>query len=642
MDRHLGPSQNYLLTNATLHHILEGDISHRQDKVAGKTVLTTILAGGLHTWKAWEQFLQHRPDIKHGLFFNDAAGEDWYFVREMSNGVMLLKLPRSAFQSNAARLTRMAEDYHKSGYLWKTLFPKGYNETAVVQAIVDALENQDTEETTPDYIIGYTKSPDPFKVLKIRIQLRGNEILSAFPTWGQPMTGNAGKPYSPAEALRLIIAGSTVLTQADRIRLENLQFGFNRQSFQELFTNTPGFILARPRTDLTQKRVYQRQQRFKELGKIAASLSAGEMDQVYKLAMSDTYLRYTFPILRNLYGTEYIEVTRTLRNKNAVSIYQNLQEFIIVLRNRDKADHTKRAYEVIKKYLKVRFIYTGGLDQWEIKRLSAIILETIIDYNDPQVSKEFIELLSVSPVRLAIFTDFNPFPLFDPDPMLVGLTGIPKPMFMNHFYEYVVQQLGANYTLNFNEEFNLETARKAQDHVGPYGKELAQNQVLFSLASDFGIFSEQFGQLCATLEINAETIVLIGLILTSYARCTAVNIQRIILKYRHILGPHPDDLTFGTPEHIRLVHARHEYQFLDQLFDQMLIQIEKLYRNAGFISEADELNDKYGHLVKLATELPAPKAVPDGLSGSATTDDFEDEEPPKPGEDRPYLVKRSN
>jgi hypothetical protein len=639
MDYQLGPQKNYVLKSAALQHILHGDLTKRNERLDGKTMLTTILTGGLHTFEAWEAFLAVRPDIKHGLFFNENAGEDWYFIRETNNGVMLLKMPRSAFQNNAAKMTKMAENYYNSGYLWKTLFPKGYDEVAIVKAIDEALTNQDIEETTADHITGYTKNEDPFKVLKVRIQLKGHEIHSAYPTWGQPMTGNEGKPYSPSEGLRIVVAASTLFTEFDLIRSNNLFASFNKTAFQELMDKTPHFILARKRSEMGKDRVRQRQIRQKELGQIASKLTTEAVAQIYKLAMSDIYIRYPFAFLRSMYDEYYLEITQSLRTKNAGMLYQNFHELLTVLACRDKADKSKRAFEIIKRYLKVHFIFTGGIDQWEAKRISSLMMDIIIEYNDEKISREFVALLNTSPARIAIFTDFNTYTLLSPKPEITGLTGIPEPLYLNHFYEYVVQQLGINYTWNFDATFNRQKAIEAQQYAR-YGIELAKDQVTYSLASDFHFFSEQFGKLCGTMKINGDSVKLIEEILLTYKRCMAVNLQRIMVMHRELLRKHEEEYEFDTPEHIRFTHAKHEHQFIRQLYEMMLQEIAELFKTAGFHEEGDKLAEKYGKIVKEAGKIPIPKSVPSGLKGSATPDDFEDEDPPGAGIERPYKVKK--
>lgn len=97
-----------------------------------------------------------------------------------------------------------------------------------------------------------------------------------------------------------------------------------------------------------------------------------------------------------------------------------------------------------------------------------------------------------------------------------------------------------------------------------------------------------------------------------------------------------------SPEHILFVHAKHEHKILRQFMNMALEEFSKQFIHAGFKKEGDELYEKFGWLLKEAGELPIPKSVNDGLVGSATTDDFVDENPPHIGEKRSYKIKLDN
>jgi hypothetical protein len=74
----------------------------------------------------------------------------------------------------------------------------------------------------------------------------------------------------------------------------------------------------------------------------------------------------------------------------------------------------------------------------------------------------------------------------------------------------------------------------------------------------------------------------------------------------------------------------------------MIKKLETIFREAGFQQEAELLEEKFGYLMGEVKKLPIPKSVPQGLAGSATPADFEDQDPPKPGEARPYKIKKDN
>ena len=64
----IGPNNAYSISDDAIKHILNGDISERQDRDdSGNVTLTKVISGGLHTIEAWKNFQSSRPDIKHGL-----------------------------------------------------------------------------------------------------------------------------------------------------------------------------------------------------------------------------------------------------------------------------------------------------------------------------------------------------------------------------------------------------------------------------------------------------------------------------------------------------------------------------------------------------------------------------------------------
>ena len=61
----LGEGGAYTLHPRAFRHIMEGDYSQKIDRplAGGKPILTTAIAGGLHTHAALMDFLRHHPKI---------------------------------------------------------------------------------------------------------------------------------------------------------------------------------------------------------------------------------------------------------------------------------------------------------------------------------------------------------------------------------------------------------------------------------------------------------------------------------------------------------------------------------------------------------------------------------------------------
>jgi hypothetical protein len=212
-----GKNDEYELSESAIKHIITGDTKTRPVTVNGIRTTENALSGGLHTWEAWNSFSVGYKNVVHLLEYDSEIHDDWFFARELQNGVITLKIPRSMYTGNAAKITMKPDHYYKSGYLWKTLFPVGYSEDDIIKLIAEALENIDMEDSSPPtaekpagVLYGYALLEDPVKTLKLRIQLRDNKVLSVFPSWEQPASGNNGKPYSHINSINFNIAESTV------------------------------------------------------------------------------------------------------------------------------------------------------------------------------------------------------------------------------------------------------------------------------------------------------------------------------------------------------------------------------------------------------------------------------------------------
>jgi hypothetical protein len=608
----LGPNGRYSLSDAALQHILIGDISQKQEKDAyNKTILTPVIAGGLHTVKGLKNFLQLRQDIQHGLFFEPDKQETWYYARELQNGVILVKIPREGFQSKAAKITQFPETYYKSGYLWKTLFPEDYTKEIILQAIDEALHKQDREECEEGLIIGYTNNPDLFKVLKIQIQVRGTDIMSAFPTWTQPMTGNNGKPFSHIDAINTVISGSSLFFREELKSIQSIANAANETKLEALYKETPAFLIKRPKQKSADYRVEQKKLRETNLKKVAQDIKETEVDKLIELIIKDEYLRFPFITMNGFYHTSYNKITQYLKYKNAVALYQNLWESFFVINQWDLANNRKKLIPVIKRFLQTRFINTGGLDQWEIKRLSNLLLKIVHSYGSSEITEDFLTLLSTSPCRIGFYVEFNVDTFFNKDIKIIGIDDYhEKPLAVRHFLDFVTQNLGINYTYNFSDDFNQQVAIRVQEYAGKKAPQLANDCVAFAVAKDFNLFIASLNSLCETLEINKKTIAILDDILYDYHRCLATNIQRVIVKHKELFSIHPDDYVFGTPEFNLFAKAKHEYRFLSTMNQLMVEEISKKIKDKGYSDEAVRLVDKYVPMFSEVMKIPMPKSIP--------------------------------
>lgn len=607
----LGPNGKYTLSEDALNHIINGDLNDRQDKDSNnKTLLTKVISGGLHTLDAWYKFLSYRTDVKHSLLFEPNNDEKWYYLRELQNKVILLRIPRECFQSKAAKLTEFPETYYKSGYLWKTLFPKNLETEQILECINDALNNIDTTESKDSLLIGYTKANDFWGAMKIRIQIVGDEIKSAFPTWDQPMTGNNGKPFSHIDSINTIIAESTLIPELDLNIFQSTTINsWNSSTLEKLYQITPEFIKNRKSPKKDNTRSFQIQNWKKELKEISISLSDEEIGNIFKLLMSDSYIRYPFDLIRFFYNdnTSFKLIKDRLKYRNAASIFQNIHDLLIVLSNWDIESNNTLSLQVIDRLMSIHFMRTGGINQWEIKRLANLFFEILSKFDDADKIL-FLQKLQISPLRVGMFVEFNLNPYLLKDPALIGITTYDDiPLKNNFLYDFIIQNLGINYARNFDHSFNISLIKHILSVENKQGERLVKDMVSHAVASDFNYFAITFSEFVESISVTKKLIIIVEEIIFDYHRCLAANVQRIVVQYNDILM---QDLEFGDPGAIYQVHRKHEYQFLAIINKLMIEQLSDLFRKKGFALESQTLLDNYLSLYKEVIKIPMPKAVP--------------------------------
>lgn len=613
MTHKLGVEGKYSLSEKAINHIVNGDFSNRQEKDEnGKTILTKIIAGGLHTMGAWEKFINHRQDIKHALLFNPDNNEKWYYARELQNEVILLKIPKNCFKSQAANITKFPETYYKSGYLWKSLFPLKFSKSDIINAIDEALHNIDEAESDNSLLIGYFNKSDFFKSMKIRVQVRENEILSAFPTWGQPMTGNNGKPFSHIDSINTIISSSTIFGNGDKNKyLSQTLKKWNIETINYFIENTPNILKSRKPPKGTKDRIQQLKERNDKLISYGENLSKKGIKSLYNLCDTEEYKRHTVDFIRFAYEIDFKRINKYLKVRNSISLYQNIQELLIIINAWDLKNQETYAFKIIKNILEVRFIRTGGLDQWEMKRFSNLVLKIVESYNNSTISLEFVKSLIVSPLRIAFYVEFNLNPYFNSIPYVIGLTGNTNmPLNEKHFYDYVVQNLGINYTKNFEDDFNLKIAKEIQTSEHTYGSKIIKYLIPFSVGTDFNYFSNSILTICSQITINNYSIKKLEQFVFDYHRCVAANIIRVIAKNKEVLIK---ELDYGDKGFLKYTKAKHEYKFLWFLNKMMIEELSKIYRKNNFNSEADKLESKYLSIYKEVKKIPIPKSLPEYL-----------------------------
>jgi hypothetical protein len=462
-----GEAGQYQLSKNAFDHILWGDTAVRPVDTPKGRIFETVLSGGLHTYAGWKRLLALHPKIVHLLQFQVGVHDAWWFARELQNGVITLKIPRRLFTGNAASITQQPDNYYKSGYLWKTLFPTSYTEADILEAVGEASLNIDREDSTPPTVekpagilYGYAAVDKPLSAIKIRIQIRGDQILSAFPAWDQPHTGNNGKAYSHEHSISFAIAESTL--DADTF-YEPYGPVFPNQMFSldKLIARTPEFIKKRQLRNPADRVNVSLAARAKALKKFAGKATRADLDVIDAYLSDYPCSKDPFGAQRAIYCNYFAELDRSPALFNAAQLTENVGECLWVLGFSDNRFKTRRAIDAMVRFLDMAVVHTGGLNTLMFKSLLGDMVTLALGHHDANALKEVLAALAASPSRATLYTEFDLRQFqkrsdkadFDP------VAPIEMELMIDHLLEFIALNLGENYLLIFSKEQRLALAR---------------------------------------------------------------------------------------------------------------------------------------------------------------------------------------
>ncbi|HDY7990581.1 TPA: hypothetical protein ACGUVV_005076 [Vibrio vulnificus] len=616
---HFGKKGEYELTESALKHIFSGDTVIRPVNSQGVRTTEVALSGGLHTWDGWENLLSHHVNIVHLLEYDFDRHDDWFFARELQNGVITLKIPRQLFTGSAARITMQPDNYYKSGYLWKTLYPIGFTEDDIINVITEAFDNIDkddsqypTSEQGAGVLYGYALVDNPLKTIKLRIQLRGNQIQSAFPAWEQPLTGNNGKPYSHSNSISFNIAGSTVFHERFLSTWGHV-YQEKSPSVDALLDITPAFILRRPRRDSSVTIDDWRDIREKELMAIAPSMSSEDLQRI------ETYLR-DYICSKDPYGTQYglyislfEHICQSNELFNAAQVLENIAECIQVLTHSDIKNGTRRAIDVMVRFISMAVVHTGGLCTLQFKRVLGEFLEAVLGHPDESSRRDFFTALASSPCRAALYTEFDLSPFVKKNNTtgwsLIGFPEVDIELKPEHLYEYLSLNLGENYLLTLSKNERLAIARGCFPQAEL--KAMVADTMLFLSGIDFQFFMpirlppERLAEKSPPSEEDLISI------MRDYSRMLVIYRQRIVMEdadadaYKAVI----DYEKAGTEEFFNIIRQKHKRAFVWMMHEKMLKELAKLADQLGYENLKAKVENTLSQLPKEA--IPAPKPVPD-------------------------------
>lgn len=601
------------LKESAITHITKGNFSIRPLK--GQDNMT-VLSGGLHTYDAWVEFRKkHSKKLEHLHLFNSCEHDFWYYARELANGVITLRIPRELFAGKAAKITMYPDDYYKSGFLWKTLFPKDYGETRILRAIEEALENEDEEQRQSGQIVGYTNTDDPLRKMKIVIQHRGKEIKSAFPAWTQPNSGNNGKPYSHYENIGFVIAQSTEYFN-DREKLNTVKtynFPGSCITAEELHLHTPVIFTTRAPPAIGESPTERAKKRKEELKNHTTSKEENEI--IFKYLNDFTLVKFYPELLSGAYLNANHLIYKHLPFFNTFQIVQNFVDGLYYLHLTNQKERLIQAIV----FMLDNMVSHTMLDLLSKKRITSTMINIVESASIPELSYEFIISLSTSPIRREAYLEYSldslskkklnkKLPL---DDIPIELCMVVNPSLdisieREDYIEILKESLGETYTLNLkNDELNSFLEDLITQQSKNYNILLKDN-LAHVTPEDFSSLSTSIGTILdsASEYTDADREQLktcADLILRDYCRIQFAHRQRInarYIEYHDFTGdlylPLDHKALFGNI----LKHERWTNSFKLEKFTSSMVEFSEK------ISSKELKNDANNFMKRIGKERP--------------------------------------
>lgn len=609
-----GDSGQYELSKQAFEHIISGETSIRPVITPTGKINETVLSGGLHTYDGWQRFLALHPNVVHLTEFRVGIHDAWWFARELQNGAITLKIPRHMFTKGAAGITRQPDNYYKSGYLWKTLFPRAYSDCDILNAISEALQNIDRELSdalnteNPDGVLyGYTALADPLTAMLIRIQVRGNQILSAFPAWDQPFTGNNGKAYSHIHSISFLIAESVVDIEKFQLPYGPV-FQGNRFNAKAILEITPSFIKSRRRRNTGDPVQVRNAARANELRRFAGRATTAELDIIDRYLADYVCAKDPFAVQRGMYSNILEELERWPELYNASQVTENIGECLWILGYCDVTFNTRRSIDVIVRFLGQALVHTGGLNTLMFKALIGDMVTLAISHIDPNGLKDVLAALATSPCRAALYTEFDLSPFIGRRENEANTPAYSDlELTVDHLLEFLASNLGENYLIAFDKDRRLDFAREYVNHGDQW--RMARDVMSKLAPRDFDFFMPEVLDLSELKEQTPPEEDDLLLITRDYGRMMAMMRQRVVLEDPSAYRAKLEDLKEGTEEYDALERKKFKHLYVKYMHVRMLTTVRSYADKVGYLKLSSACEQALHRLPK--ERIPLPRPIPD-------------------------------
>ena len=459
----------------------------------------------------------------------------------------------------------------------------------------------------PDGVLyGYAALGDPLTAMLIRVQMRGNRILSAFPAWDQPLTGNNGKPYSHFHSISFLIAESTV--DAASLHPEyGPVFKDARFNGDALLASTPQFIKSRRRRSLVGPVSGRNTARAEALRRFAARATPADLDVIDRYLADFPCAKDPFAVQRGMYGNLIDELDRWQELFNASQLTENVGECLWVLGYCDITFNTRRAVDAIVRFLSQALVHTGGLNTLMFKALIGDMVSLAFDHIDPTALRDVLAALATSPCRAALYTEFDLSPFLgdrDSDnpsgPAELELT-------VDLLLEFIAFNLGENYLIGFDKDRRLEFAREFINQGDQW--RLASDVMAKFAPRDFDFFMPDVLDLSKLTEQVPPTEEDLILITRDYGRMMVMMRQRVVLEDPAAYKAKLEDLEKGTDDYANLERKKHKHLYVKYMHVRMLMMVKTYADQVGYGKLSGACAEALERMPK--ERIPLPTFIPD-------------------------------
>ncbi|WP_455851702.1 hypothetical protein [Pantoea endophytica] len=451
------------MSQQALNHVISGDLTDKVFVTNQGRIVKKVISGGLHTYLGWLSFLKCRPEIRNLSGFFSARDSGWYYERELQNGTILLKLPESLLTSSAAKMTKFPEENYKSGYLWKTLFPKEIDSDELIELLSEALSNISLPESRDGEIICYYKLNEPLKCMRISVLYRNGEINSFYPTWSQPNTGNNGKPFSFFDNIGHVSSESSLVGNNKELNLTSIGLFSKLESFLDFPNITPRLFLDR-KCDFSSLRGWERE-RSKKIVDYVDDCSLDQIHEIYNYVNDEAIIKHHDKAMQFAYENYNAYINLSEEFYNSISIHQNIIESIYLLFYFDQKNQSNLYSSCVLNLISNMF--TSPLaDMWVKKIIHHHILHLTLHYHNENFAAEYFDALAVSPTRREAFSEYlyeshdkkinysNAKKQEDLTDIFCVISHPPqdKALTYSNFIHYFSDNLGESYSMHYSDE----------------------------------------------------------------------------------------------------------------------------------------------------------------------------------------------